>query len=145
MQRILVALDGSPHQQRVLDAALALATKLQARMILFHAVSLPVPVPTQALALPPDRIGDMMADSSRQQLETLAATVPPPLLERVQVELGAPWRAVCDAAKEDRVDIVVIGSHGYSGLDRLIGTTAAKIVDHAPCSVFVVRPGQTSA
>jgi len=143
MQRILVALDGSPHQQRVLDAALALASKLGARLILFHAVSLPVPIPTQALALPPDRIGDVMAQSSRHQLEALAATVPAALIERVQVELGAPWRAVCDAAREDRVDIVVIGSHGYGGLDRLIGTTAAKIVDHSPCSVFVVRPPAT--
>jgi nucleotide-binding universal stress UspA family protein len=57
----------------------------------------------------------------------------------VQVELGTAWRAVCDTAKADAVDLVVIGSHSYGGLDRLLGTTAAKIVDHAPCSVYVVR------
>jgi nucleotide-binding universal stress UspA family protein len=48
---------------------------------------------------------------------------------------------VCETAKADGVDLVVIGSHGYGGIDRLLGTTAAKIVDHAPCSVYVVRTG----
>jgi universal stress protein F len=40
---------------------------------------------------------------------------------------------------------VVIGSHGYGGLDRVLGTTAAKIVNHASCSVLVVREAQAEA
>jgi nucleotide-binding universal stress UspA family protein len=55
------------------------------------------------------------------------------------VVVGAPWEAVCNAARTTAVDVIVIGSHGYSGLDRLLGTTAARIVNHAPCSVLVVR------
>ena len=39
----------------------------------------------------------------------------------------------------DTADLVVIGSHGYGGLDRLLGTTAAKVANRAPCSVLVVR------
>ena len=140
MQRILVALDGSPRQKEVLDVAVGLATRSAGRLILFHAVSLPVPLPVQVLAIPPDEVGGVMVSSSRQQLEELAARLPADMVERVQVELGAPWRTVCEVAKEDGVELVVVGSHGYGGLDRLLGTTAAKIVNHAHCSVLVVRP-----
>ncbi|HXX83175.1 MAG TPA: universal stress protein, partial [Casimicrobiaceae bacterium] len=59
--------------------------------------------------------------------------------DRVQVEIGVPWRAVCDVAIADKVDLIVVGSHGYGGVDRIIGTTAAKIVNHAHCSVLVAR------
>jgi nucleotide-binding universal stress UspA family protein len=40
------------------------------------------------------------------------------------------------------VDLIVIGSHGYDALDRLLGTTAAKVVNHADRSVLVVRAAE---
>ena len=138
MQRILVALDGSPAQTAVLDAAAELAAALGAKLILFHAVAIPVHLPQQALAVPPTDVGGLLSDMARLQLEELAQARAE-LVERIQVEVGTAWRAVCEAAKTDDVDLVVIGSHGYGGIDRLLGTTAAKIVDHAPCSVHVVR------
>ncbi|MCU1277678.1 MAG: Universal stress protein family protein [bacterium] len=138
MKRILVCLDGSPAQVAVLDTAATVAGALGAKLILFHAVAIPVHLPQQALALPPTDVGGLLSDMARTQLEELAAARPQ-LVERVQVEIGTAWRAVCETAKADAVDLVVIGSHSYGGLDRLLGTTAAKIVDHAPCSVYVVR------
>jgi nucleotide-binding universal stress UspA family protein len=138
MKRILVCLDGSPAQAAVLDTAATLGGALGAKLILFHAVAIPVHLPQQALALPPTDVAGLLSDISRKQLDELAASRPE-LVERVQIEIGTAWRAVCDTAKEDAVDLVVIGSHSYGGLDRLLGTTAAKIVDHAPCSVYVVR------
>lgn len=139
MQRILCALDGSPNERNVLGVAVALARKLGGKLTLFHAVSLPMPLPPAALAMPPDDVGIMLADEARAHLAELVRDVPPELLARVQVEIGVPWRAVCDAAEADKADLVVVGSHGYGGVDRLIGTTAAKIVNHARCSVLVAR------
>jgi nucleotide-binding universal stress UspA family protein len=55
------------------------------------------------------------------------------------VAVGTPWQAICEMAKTENVDLIMVGSHGYQGLDRLIGTTAAKIVNHADRSVLVVR------
>ena len=138
MKRILVCLDGSPAQTAVLDAAAAVGAALGARLILFHAVAIPVHLPQQALAVPPTDVGGLLSDMARTQLEELAQTRAE-LVERIQVEIGTAWRAVCDTAKADDVELVVIGSHSYGGIDRLLGTTAAKIVDHAPCSVYVVR------
>jgi nucleotide-binding universal stress UspA family protein len=140
MKRILVCLDGSAAQTAVLDAAAAVAGALGAKLILFHAVAIPVHLPPQALALPPTDVGGLLSDMARTQLEELAQARAE-LVERIQVEIGTAWRAVCDTAKADAVELVVIGSHSYGGIDRLLGTTAAKIVDHAPCSVYVVRTG----
>lgn len=53
--------------------------------------------------------------------------------------LGQPGDVVCDIAKEIGADLVVIGSHGYGAVERLLGTTASKIVHRAPCSVLVIR------
>jgi nucleotide-binding universal stress UspA family protein len=138
MKRILVCLDGSPTQTSVLDAAAAVGSALGAKLILFHAVAIPVHLPQQALAVPPTDVGGLLSDMARTQLEELAQSRAD-LVDRIQVEIGTAWRAVCETAKADAVDLVVIGSHSYGGIDRLLGTTAAKIVDHAPCSVYVVR------
>ena len=138
MKRILVGLDGSPAQTAVLDVATELATRFSAKLILFHAVAIPLHLPQQALSVPPTDVGGLLSDMARTQLEELAQARAD-VVDRIQVEIGTAWRAVCDTAKADAVDLVVVGSHGYGGIDRLLGTTAAKIVDHAPCSVYVVR------
>ncbi len=139
MKLILVALDGSPMAPTVLAAAATLAGQQGAALILFHAVALPVHLPAQALAMPPTDVAGLLSQLARKQLEELARPLPGGLVERIQVEIGTAWRAVCDTARADAADLIVIGSHGYGGFDRLLGTTAAKIVDHAPCSVYVVR------
>jgi universal stress protein F len=140
MKRILVGLDGSDHERPVLATAVKLVTQLGGKLVLFRAVSLPIGLPAHALALSPDNLGVILADSAKQHLELLARELPAIILDRVQVEIGVPWRAVCDTAKYDQCDLIIVGSHGYSGIDRLIGTTAAKIVNHAPCSVLIARP-----
>jgi nucleotide-binding universal stress UspA family protein len=140
MRRILVALDGSAHERDVLAVAIPLARRLGGELLLFHAVSLPLSLPSQALAIPPAQVGPLLLEAAQAHLETLLGTLPAGVVARALVELGTPWRAVCDAAHEHAADLVVVGTHGYGGADRLLGTTAAKIVDHAACSVLVARP-----
>lgn len=76
-------------------------------------------------------------------METDIKTVPAGLVERVEARLGAPWQVLCDLATLEKVDLIVIGTHGYSGIDHLLGTTATRVVNHAPCSVLVVRSLET--
>lgn len=139
MKTILVGLDGSTGERHVLDAAVKLATALGGQLILFHAVNLPISLPPVALAVAPNEVGLMLATSSETHLKQLAEQLPRGMVSRVHVDVGVPWRALCDVAKSDNAELIVIGSHGYSGIDRLIGTTAAKIVNHAHCSVLVER------
>jgi nucleotide-binding universal stress UspA family protein len=139
MQRILVALDGSPRAPGVLTAAIKLASSTEGKLTLFRGVGLPAEVPHDVWKLPQDSLMSLLKERAETYLQGCANDVPRELLQGVRVELGAPWEAVCDAAKHIDADVIVIGSHGYGGLDRLIGTTAAKIVNHANCSVLVVR------
>jgi nucleotide-binding universal stress UspA family protein len=139
MKRILVGLDGSPRADGVLAYAKSLARVTGARIVLFRSFGIP---PEMALAWP---ISDQplelaLRTQAQQYLDTCAKNVPSDLLGGLRVEVGVPWKAVCVAAIDESADLIVIGSHGYSGIDHLIGTTAAKIVNHADRPVLVVRP-----
>ena len=136
MEKLLVGLDGSAHERLVLDAARGLAEKLGARLVLYRAVPLPVEIPANALGVTPASLGDMLLDAAKTHLAELARG------EAEIVELNTPWRGLCEAAKREKVDLIVIGSHGYGGLDRVLGTTAARVVNHADRSVLVVRERQ---
>ena len=136
MKRIVVGLDGSAHQDNVLRGALALP---EARVTLVRAVSLPVELPPKVFAVAPSEVAPIIEEAAKADLARMAQSVPADRLEAVLVELGTPWRTLTDVAKRIGADLIVVGSHGYGGLDRILGTTAAKVVNHAPCSVLVVR------
>jgi nucleotide-binding universal stress UspA family protein len=56
------------------------------------------------------------------------------------VREGDPREAIIDEARDWQADLIVVGSHGYTGLKRfLLGSVAQSVVSHAPCSVEVVR------
>ncbi len=139
LRRILVALDASPRAMQVLDAAVNLAKQSNARLLLFRGVGIPPEVPPAALVMSPDNLVSLLGEAARKELDLLAQNVPRELLEGVELGVGSPWQAICAAAQKKAVDLIVIGSHGYAGLDRLLGTTAAKVVNHADRSVLVVR------
>ena len=57
-----------------------------------------------------------------------------------KVFFGNPWPGVCDYAKENDIDLIVVTTHGRTGLSHvLIGSTAERIVQHAPCPVLTVK------
>ena len=139
MRKILVAIDGSPREAKIVRAARELAERAGARLIFFRAVALPVDLPRAAFAISPDSVGELLLKEAQARVRAAIADVPPALVADVRVGLGAPWQAICDEAKRDEVDLIAIGSHGYGGLDRLLGTTAAKVVNHADRSVLVIK------
>ena len=140
MKKILTCLDNSPRAIHVLAAAVDLARRTGAKLTLFRSVGLPPELAhDDIIGVSPNQLIDRLLESARDALQKLAAEVPPELLEGVEVRVGTPWNAICAEATALGVDLVVIGSHGYSGVDRILGTTAAKVVNHADRSVLVVR------
>jgi universal stress protein F len=140
VNRILVGLDGSPRARLVLSAAVDLARKTGGTLSLYRAVPIPNELPAAALSMKPREVATLLENLARDELEALAHDVPAEMAGNLTVSLAIPWQGVCEAAHRERADLIVIGSHGYSGLDRVLGTTAAKIVNHAEVSVLVVRP-----
>ena len=67
--------------------------------------------------------------------------MPAGLIEGYDVHIGTPWDTIVREAVARDCVLVVLGSHGYSGMDRILGTTAAKVVNHCERSVLVVRGG----
>ena len=148
VRRILVGLDGSPREALVLAAAQDLALRFDAHLLLLRAIGLPPEIPAQAW----QSASQSASQSLRELLETQARQglehCKNQLCEAVQRKLtsevivASPWQALCLAAQAHSADLIVIGSHGYGGVDRILGTTAARVVNHALCSVFVVRAAE---
>jgi universal stress protein F len=139
MDRILVGLDASPRSEGVLATATELARRTGGKLILFRAVGVPHDVPVEAYSMTPAGLAELLEREARKYLDQVAATLPKDMVALITVHVGTPWQGICAAADEHQADMIVIGSHGYSVLDRLVGTTAAKVVNHATQSVLVVR------
>jgi universal stress protein F len=139
MKPILVALDDSERAPHVLRAATQMARSFDAPLVLFRAVAFPaVPLAPDGLPVAIDYEDDAER-RARRDLEAYARGVPEDIPARVTTAVDIPWQGVCETAKREDCSLIVIGSHGYGGLDRLLGTTAAKVVDHADRAVLVVR------
>jgi len=139
MKRLLVCLDASPRAKYVLDIAVDLATRSGARVHLFRTVGIQPELPSELLSMSPNELSEVLLASAKKELDTMAAGVSPNVLEGTSVHIGTPWDGICRAAKEHDADLVVIGAHGYGTLDRLLGTTASKVVNNIDRSVMVVR------
>ncbi len=139
MKRILTCLDASPRAPKVLEAAVDLAKRTGAKLVLFRAVGLPPELKEDIFAVSPTEIVEHLLKNAKDDLATRAKSVPPDLLDGTYTHVGAPWDIICREAQRLDCDLIVIGSHGYGGLDRVLGTTAAKVVNHADRSVLVVR------
>ena len=139
MRRLLVALDGSKRAPLVLEAAAQLAQLSGARLVLFRAIGIPLELPREVLVMQEVRLEEVLTNAARAELTELARAVRPELIERISTEIGTSWDAIVREARKAEADMIVIGSHGYGGLDRLLGTTAAKVVNHADRNVLIVR------
>jgi nucleotide-binding universal stress UspA family protein len=139
MGRILVALDSSELAPTVLDTALRIARTYDDRLLLVRVVRIPAEVPTAVFTMSTESLLDVLKETAKRELAALAAVVPADRLEGTEVLVGVPWQVICDEAKERDCTLIVIGAHGYKTLERVVGTTAAKVVNHADRSVLVVR------
>jgi nucleotide-binding universal stress UspA family protein len=137
MNLILAAVDSSPRAGQVVAVASAMARRFGAKLVLFRAVGLPHDLPVEAYAVDPDEMVGVLEERARRELAQLAETADAPCQTRIAI--GVAWEAICREARELGAGMIVIGSHGYGGLERLLGTTAARVVNHADRAVLVVR------
>jgi len=137
--RILVPTDFSRHAVHALNYAVPLARQVKGRITLLHVVEWP---------LIPSELGNLILDDTKVQaaghtaLDGVAARqIPGDLLEKTLVRSGTPYREIAEAARWLRMNLVVIGTRGRTGLERvLLGSTAERVVRHASCPVLTVPP-----
>lgn len=94
-------------------------------------------VPTFAAAELPGGVIEKAKESAQAALQNLGGV--DALKPEFEVRSGTPATAILAAADESGADLIVIGSHQPGMMDYLLGSTAARVVRHASCSVLVVR------
>ncbi|MBL8830149.1 MAG: universal stress protein [Planctomycetaceae bacterium] len=130
-QRILCAIDFSPTSDKALAVAQRLASESGAELLLVHAFDLPEKFTMQGQTHPHD-------PAVEQQLQALS--VDPKLKVQRLLHAGPSGHVVCWVAQERSCDLIVVGTHGRTGLKSvLLGSVAQQVLQHAPCPVLVVR------
>lgn len=142
---ILVATDFSDISDEALRAASLYAQSFGSRVVVTHVFDPSPNVPPVVWSRP-----DLLERNIRNEIEeaireTLSGKTAELLRGVPEVELSvvqhpSPGRALVEIAEDEDVDMVILGSHGRSGLSRaFLGSVAERVVRHAPCPVLVVR------
>lgn len=135
LRTILVPTDFSAPARRALEWAIELAKAHQARLVLMHAVEPSLAGSGRAI----DRALDEAASS--KLLEAGRPIIEARLAMDTDCRVGKPWAAIRDAAEDFEVDLIVMGSRGLTGLDRvLLGSTADRVLRTAAPPVLTIHP-----
>jgi nucleotide-binding universal stress UspA family protein len=143
MDRILVPLDFSESSVDALRFALPFARETGARLDLLHVLD-PVPAaygpPGEAVYVPPTPDQQQQRAAAARLKKLAAAEVRRPVHANSMVKEGAPARLINETAAELRSNLLILSTHGHTGLKRFfLGSTAEKVVRRAPCPVLTVR------
>ena len=136
-KKILVATDFSPASTKAIAIATSLAKGANAELILSHVVPTPPAWGTEGMMM---NLEDLDLRLAQQKLNEVKV---PDLSVRVRREarMGMAAEELVALAEEEKVDLIVIGTHGRTGLSRLVmGSVAEAVVRHAKCPVLSVKP-----
>ncbi|HWH68903.1 MAG TPA: universal stress protein, partial [Candidatus Sulfotelmatobacter sp.] len=142
LKKILVPLDFSSLSLDALPWAQFLATQFDAQLLLLHVVQT-YPIDHLLGAELMNQTFTPLMKEAEAELQRLATDLSQStrLKTSVVVREGTPFDAICRNAKMLGADLIVLTTHGYTGLKHIwLGSTAERVVRHAPCPVLVVRP-----
>ena len=135
-ERILVAVDGSSFSDAAVDQAISLGDICNSQIFVISVVDL---YPEQMSVAP--ALVDKMSEEVRQHLDRAKekvdkANIPCETIVRMG---GKPHEFIVQEAKERGIDLIVMGTHGRSGIKKvLMGSVAQNVIGNAPCPVLVV-------
>lgn len=136
-RKILIAVDSDPLAIHAAELGTELAMALEAEVAFVHAID---PGLTQAPGVTPH---ELTAAAEREAMDLIARCCDGLPQKRVPLKFihaGKPAAEIVRTAKEWPADVIVLGSHGRSGIERaLLGSVAEAVMRHAPCPVLVVR------
>ncbi|MBC1474416.1 universal stress protein [Listeria grandensis] len=141
-KQILVAIDGSEQSNDAFSEAIRFA-KLEKASLIFLTVIGEVMPNNEELYLSLDvhpEIDDVYRVLAEKRLENMTAELGSEIAYKNETVHGDAKRSIVKYAKENNVDLIVIGATGRGTIERtLIGSTTAYVVNHAPCNVMVVK------
>ena len=140
VKRILVPIDFSSSSTLALNSAVVFAKPRKAEVVLLHVVE-PVYYAMSEFAAPGlSQIIDHEYRNSRGEIARLAQRYARQAKTRGMVATGIGYKAIVDTARKLGADMIVMATHGRTGLDRLLlGSVAEKVLRDAACTVMVVK------
>jgi universal stress protein A len=145
-KRILVPIDFSEHSKKTVSYATAFASQYNATVQLLHVFEIPdyAATPYGRRSQTCNQMKSQVDAAEQEARENLTAFENQLLNAGVKVEayvrVGFPFDEIVQMANHFDVDLIIVGSHGYTGMTRLLlGSTAERVVERAPCPVLVVK------
>ena len=145
LHRILLPTDFSKFSDNALRYGVAFAEKFGAEIYLLHVVQdLALFIPEAVMMAGPLTAApvEQFVTAARTALENVVAKLKlPGIAIHPEVAEGVPYEEILRLARERDVDLIVMGTHGHTGLAHvLLGSVSEKVVRRAPCPVLTVRP-----
>ncbi len=140
-KKILCPVDFSQFSQEVVDYAVDLAIKYGAELHIMHVIpNMTYFTPYESFLTPENLVAieKHIQDQVENDFEkVLKQNVP----AKKVIRTGVPFVEIIDYAKSESIDLIVMGTHGRSGIEHiLIGNVAEKVVRKSPCPVMTIRP-----
>jgi universal stress protein A len=145
LQRILVPIDFSDHSKNALRYAISFAQQFKASIDLIYVVEptiYPADFSFGQIGFP--NVEEELRKHGEDELENLITKeVGGKVVSYKAVRTGKPFYEINQYAQERDIDLIIIATHGHSGMEHILfGSTAEKVVRKAPCPVLVVRTGE---
>ncbi|MDT8421080.1 MAG: universal stress protein [Desulfuromonadales bacterium] len=139
---ILVAIDFSDSSDNAFQAAMMLAREFSARLLILHVINEPVDL--RGFYVPHisfDKLEEEIEEGAKKLMETFCRQHVKDFESYATfIDPGIPYEAIIQRATDEGADLIVIGTHGRTGLDHvLFGSTAEKVVRKSPLPVMTVR------
>ena len=143
IRQILTPTDFSEYSRQAVTYAHELAQTFGAKLLLLHVVELPA-YPVEVF-LPSAQGATLLDDLERQARHDLAHLLPKADRAKVEVmclvAVGTPYYKIVEVAAAEKVDLVVMATHGRTGLGHLVvGSVAERVVRMASCPVLTIQP-----
>ncbi len=142
IKKILVPIDFSDYSKSALKYAVNFAKSFNADMTLIYVVE-PIVYPPDfsmgQIAIP--TVSTEWDERAREELDKLAKTqIPADVKVKTIIKTGKPFVEIIETATEENIDLIIIATHGHSGVEHILfGSTAEKVVRKAPCPVLTLR------
>ncbi len=141
MKKILVPTDFSDPALYAFEVAASIARKSGAELHLYHVIEVPdYPEITDIIAYRALGSTNVLEEIEKKLARTAEHNQCSDIEVTYSVDFDTPYEKISRKAGDEQFDLVVIGSHGRQGIDRiLVGSTAEKVIQHAPCLVLTVK------
>lgn len=138
-RRILIAVDNGPVAAHASDVGVELVRSLGAELAFIHAIDPSLGYAPEG-GVPADDLIALAKQDGKSLLNAFRQRLPARVSAREFLPLGKPGGEIIKAAMDWPADLIVIGSHGRYGVQRVfLGSVAEAVMRHAPCPVLVIR------